>query len=236
MPHCSRIGCAPLLQDKVCPIAHGLSRPHCFIFYLQRHKSWADYLCRWRTVVGVHLCNFIFLHMLIVIIHNTTKLPFPINFLFWVGVGVRYIWPFIIWGRKNWSLLTVSVLCFYMVRVILGHDFVKCFKTFFVDRQRAICRMLLVFSFCFQICFGYIFLSGLLSFVFIYHHGPIRNSRTLDLIRWTMQAAALVFIYEGTQIPEASAAIVLLVMFVYMCPKMTPSWMLKFWWVIVWYL
>ena len=72
---------------------------------------------------------------------------------------------------------------------------------------------------------GYVLVSALLSFALIYRFGPLTDGRTLNLVCWVMQGFGLIFIYQGTQIPEASAAIILLVLTSYMCPKSMPLWM-----------
>lgn len=72
---------------------------------------------------------------------------------------------------------------------------------------------------------GYVLVSALISFALIYRFGPIRDGRTLNLVCWAMQGFGLFSIYQGTQIPEASAAIILMVITVYLCPKSTPQWM-----------
>ncbi|XP_017568978.1 nuclear envelope integral membrane protein 2 [Pygocentrus nattereri] len=44
---------------------------------------------------------------------------------------------------------------------------------------------------------GYLLVSGLVSFIFCYRHGPITNRRTLNLMTWGLQAVAMVVACHG---------------------------------------
>jgi len=55
---------------------------------------------------------------------------------------------------------------------------------------------------------GYLLTSALFSFAVCYVRGPITNERLLDVIQWLIQAAGLVLIYHGTQVPALSTSIV----------------------------
>lgn len=68
-----------------------------------------------------------------------------------------------------------------------------------------------------------------MSFIIVYRWGPITETRTLNLVRWILQALGLILIYQGTQIAEASVAIILLVITVYLSPRTVPNW-IKFAW------
>ncbi|KAL8570954.1 hypothetical protein ACOMHN_037814 [Nucella lapillus] len=83
-----------------------------------------------------------------------------------------------------------------------------------------------------QIALGYVLVSALISFTLIYRFGPVQDGRTLNLVCWVMQGLGLVLVYQGTQIPEASAAIILLLITFYFCPKSVPQWIrtLRFRW------
>ncbi|XP_076455998.1 nuclear envelope integral membrane protein 1-like isoform X2 [Babylonia areolata] len=76
-----------------------------------------------------------------------------------------------------------------------------------------------------QVALGYVLVSALASFALVYRFGPVTDTRTLNLVCWAMQACGLVFIYQGTQIPEASVAIILLVITFHLCPKSVPQWL-----------
>ena len=49
---------------------------------------------------------------------------------------------------------------------------------------------------------------GLISFGVLYYKGPVSSPRALDLIKWSLQLMGVLFIYNGTQIVEVSAAII----------------------------
>ncbi|XP_067686108.1 nuclear envelope integral membrane protein 1-like [Haliotis asinina] len=70
-----------------------------------------------------------------------------------------------------------------------------------------------------HLALGYILVTGLLSFAVVYRYGPVKDQRTLNLVRWTLQLVGLLFIYIGTQIPEASIAIIIIVLSVYNFPR-----------------
>ncbi|XP_046553129.1 nuclear envelope integral membrane protein 1-like [Haliotis rubra] len=70
-----------------------------------------------------------------------------------------------------------------------------------------------------HLALGYILVTGLVSFAVVYRYGPVKDQRTLNLVRWTLQLVGLLFIYIGTQIPEASIAIIIIVLSVYNFPR-----------------
>ncbi|XP_025080560.1 nuclear envelope integral membrane protein 1-like isoform X2 [Pomacea canaliculata] len=80
-----------------------------------------------------------------------------------------------------------------------------------------------------QLFLSYVGISALVSFIIVYRWGPITETRTLNLVRWILQALGLILIYQGTQIAEASVAIILLVITVYLSPRTVPNW-IKFAW------
>ncbi|XP_048730582.2 nuclear envelope integral membrane protein 1-like isoform X2 [Ostrea edulis] len=65
---------------------------------------------------------------------------------------------------------------------------------------------------------GYICVSALISFAVCYRYGPVTEPRTLYLIKWGLQLIALGFIYNGTQIREASVAIIVTLITLYNLP------------------
>lgn len=76
---------------------------------------------------------------------------------------------------------------------------------------------------------GYIALTALLSFAVCYRIGPPTNPRTLDLIQWSLQLAALAGVFTSSEIREATGAVVIAMLVTY---NMPPSWTAKFrtWW------
>ena len=65
---------------------------------------------------------------------------------------------------------------------------------------------------------GYFIISAIVSFAVCYRYGPLTEPRTLNLIKWMLQFVALVFIYNGTQILEASIAIIVTLLTLYNIP------------------
>jgi len=59
---------------------------------------------------------------------------------------------------------------------------------------------------------GYLVISALISFAACYRMGPVSNPRTINLIQWTMQLAALILIYLSSyhQVASLSLAICIL--------------------------
>ncbi|ELU07958.1 hypothetical protein CAPTEDRAFT_178472 [Capitella teleta] len=58
---------------------------------------------------------------------------------------------------------------------------------------------------------SYFCVAGLVSWAVCYYKGPPSNPRALNLIQWLIQAIGLVLIYSGTQIPEVSVTIIIIV-------------------------
>lgn len=65
---------------------------------------------------------------------------------------------------------------------------------------------------------GYVAVSAVISFAACYRYGPVTEPRTLNLIKWFLQFIALVFIFFGTQITEASVAIIVVLITLYNLP------------------
>ena len=57
---------------------------------------------------------------------------------------------------------------------------------------------------------GYLAVSGLLSFAVCYWYGPIKDRRSQTLIKWFLQLVGLSCVYLSSNMPEASMAVVLL--------------------------
>lgn len=76
---------------------------------------------------------------------------------------------------------------------------------------------------------GYIAFTALVSFAVCYRVGPPTNPRTLDLIQWSLQLAALGGVITSSELREATCAIVLAMLVAYNFP---PKWSakLKTWW------
>ncbi|XP_062519801.1 nuclear envelope integral membrane protein-like [Corticium candelabrum] len=65
---------------------------------------------------------------------------------------------------------------------------------------------------------GYIITAALLSFAICYYIGPPTESRRQNLAKWMIQLAALFLLYWSTQVKEASAAVIIVVLTLYMLP------------------
>ncbi|XP_033726570.1 nuclear envelope integral membrane protein 2-like [Pecten maximus] len=70
-----------------------------------------------------------------------------------------------------------------------------------------------------QYILGYVILTGLISFCACYRYGPVTDTRSLNLIQWFIQLVGLVLVYQGTQIPELSVAIIVVLLTLYNIPK-----------------
>ncbi|KAK2146409.1 hypothetical protein NP493_3688g00001 [Ridgeia piscesae] len=56
---------------------------------------------------------------------------------------------------------------------------------------------------------GYFAIAGLVSFAVCYYKGPVTDPRSLSLIKWTLQLAALTLVYFGTQLTVVSVATII---------------------------
>lgn len=70
-----------------------------------------------------------------------------------------------------------------------------------------------------QYVLGYIIITGLISFCACYRYGPVTDPRSLNLIQWFIQVLGLILVYQGTQIPELSVAIIVVLLTLYNIPK-----------------
>ncbi|CAG2185853.1 Nuclear envelope integral membrane protein 1 [Mytilus edulis] len=66
---------------------------------------------------------------------------------------------------------------------------------------------------------GYIAVTGFLSFGACYKYGPITDKKSLNILQWLIQALGLLMIYQGTQIPKISVAIIMVLLTMYNLPK-----------------
>lgn len=66
---------------------------------------------------------------------------------------------------------------------------------------------------------GYILIAGIISFGIVYRYGPVEDRRTLSLIQWCLQFVGLVLVYNSTQIPEVSWALVVILLTIYNFPR-----------------
>ncbi|XP_071156928.1 nuclear envelope integral membrane protein 1-like isoform X2 [Mytilus edulis] len=66
---------------------------------------------------------------------------------------------------------------------------------------------------------GYIAVTGFLSFGACYKYGPITDKKSLNILQWLIQALGLLMIYQGTQIPKISVAIIMVILTLYNLPK-----------------
>ncbi|CAE1312431.1 Nuclear envelope integral membrane protein 1 [Acanthosepion pharaonis] len=65
----------------------------------------------------------------------------------------------------------------------------------------------------------YLLSSGSISFLLSYRFGPVTDPRSMNIISWMLQILGLVFIGIGTQIPEVSTAVIIIVLSIYNRPK-----------------
>ena len=56
---------------------------------------------------------------------------------------------------------------------------------------------------------AYVSIAAVSSFAVCYRRGPPTNTRSLDLIRWTIQVAALALLYCCVQVQAAAVALVI---------------------------
>lgn len=66
---------------------------------------------------------------------------------------------------------------------------------------------------------GYIAVTGFLSFGACYKYGPITDQKSLNILQWLIQALGVLMIYQGTQIPQISVAIIMVILTMYNLPK-----------------
>ncbi|KAF7266053.1 nuclear envelope integral membrane protein-like [Rhynchophorus ferrugineus] len=79
----------------------------------------------------------------------------------------------------------------------------------------------------------YIFVTGIISFIFCYRWGPVENHRTINLIKWNLQLLGLILLYFSSNFQEAAMGQIVLLIFLTHLPKkwvMAPKmyWKRKF--------
>lgn len=60
---------------------------------------------------------------------------------------------------------------------------------------------------------GYIAVVGFISFAVCYHHGPLTEEKTKDIMSWALQLLGLFLIYFGCQIPQVAYAVMVAALF-----------------------
>ena len=65
---------------------------------------------------------------------------------------------------------------------------------------------------------GYVALTGFISFGVCYKYGPITDTKSLNILQWMIQAICLLLIFQGTQLPQVSAAIIIVILTLYNLP------------------
>ncbi|KAK3763405.1 hypothetical protein RRG08_050107 [Elysia crispata] len=76
-----------------------------------------------------------------------------------------------------------------------------------------------------QVVLGYVLVASVLSFAIMYRYDPLSNPRTLDLVRWGLQALGLILVYHGCQIPEMAVVVVAVACLIYYFPQGFFSWL-----------
>ena len=64
----------------------------------------------------------------------------------------------------------------------------------------------------------YVLIAGAVSFAVIYRFGPVENPRSINLIQWTVQLVALLFIGMASQVPEVGITFVVMALISYYVP------------------
>lgn len=66
---------------------------------------------------------------------------------------------------------------------------------------------------------GYVAATGFISFGVCYKYGPITDQKNLNILQWVIQGLGLLLMYQGTQIPQLSVAIVIFILTSYNLPS-----------------
>uniref|UniRef100_A0A8C4QS98 Nuclear envelope integral membrane protein 1 n=1 Tax=Eptatretus burgeri TaxID=7764 RepID=A0A8C4QS98_EPTBU len=77
--------------------------------------------------------------------------------------------------------------------------------------QRVYRNLGMILSQHWQIVIGYLMTVGCICFAMCYRHGPLRDERSVQLLSWALQLVSFGLIYLGTQIPQISLTIVIIV-------------------------
>lgn len=65
----------------------------------------------------------------------------------------------------------------------------------------------------------YTIFSGVVSFIVCYKYGPIKDQKTRNIIRWSLQAIGLLSIYLSSQFQEVSVAQIIILLIYYNTPN-----------------
>ena len=81
----------------------------------------------------------------------------------------------------------------------------------------------------YQYFVGYCVVAAVISFAFCYYRGPVSDPRSLNLIKWSIQLVGLAAVAFSTQVPEVSAAFIILLLTVYSFPTRTFFSFKRYW-------
>ncbi|XP_051886185.1 nuclear envelope integral membrane protein 1a-like [Pristis pectinata] len=59
---------------------------------------------------------------------------------------------------------------------------------------------------------GYIFVLGCLSYIICHYHGPLSDERSINLLTWTLQLAALLMIYLGVSFSQCAYTVIVILL------------------------
>ena len=65
----------------------------------------------------------------------------------------------------------------------------------------------------------YVGVVGLISFAVCYYKGPVRDPRSLNLIKWTIQLVAAAAVFLSMQVEEVAAAVILVMLSIHNFPR-----------------
>lgn len=77
--------------------------------------------------------------------------------------------------------------------------------------------------------FAYMIVTGFISFVICYRFGPVTDPRSKNLIKWSLQVAAIIAIFFSSQHQEAAVALVIILLSYYNFPSSWTSRLLATW-------
>ncbi|XP_072903083.1 nuclear envelope integral membrane protein 2 [Hemitrygon akajei] len=60
--------------------------------------------------------------------------------------------------------------------------------------------------------YGYILVLGCLSYIICYNHGPLSDERSINLLMWTLQLAALLMIYLGVTFSQCAYSVIVVLL------------------------
>ncbi|XP_069188727.1 nuclear envelope integral membrane protein 1-like [Procambarus clarkii] len=80
-----------------------------------------------------------------------------------------------------------------------------------------------------SIAVGYIVVAGLISFAMVYRYGPLTDKRSINLVQWAMQLAAVVAVFLSSQYREATLGIIIVMVSYHTVPDKWKSKFQTFW-------